>query len=35
MLTGVLAGVEIGMDLAGMKIQKGGVSAALSYFAEN
>lgn len=35
MLTGVLAGVEIGMDLAGMKIQKGGVSAALTYFAEN
>jgi alanine-glyoxylate transaminase/serine-glyoxylate transaminase/serine-pyruvate transaminase len=35
MLTGVLAGVEVGMDLAGMKIQKGGVTAALSYFAEN
>jgi len=35
MLTGVLAGVEVGMDLAGMKIQKGGVTAALTYFAEN
>ncbi len=34
MLTGVLAGVEVGMDLAGMKIQKGGVQAALTYFAQ-
>ena len=34
MLTGVLAGVEVGMDLAGMKIQKGGVAAALNYFAQ-
>ena len=31
MLTGVLAGVEVGMDLAGMKIQKGGVTAALTF----
>ena len=31
---GVLAGVEVGMDLAGVKIQKGGVTAALNYFAQ-
>ena len=33
MLTGVLAGVEMGLDLAGVRIQKGGVAAALNYLA--
>ncbi len=35
MLTGVLAGVEIGLDAAGVRIQKGGVQAALTYLAGN
>ena len=33
MLTGVLAGVEMGLDQAGVRIQKGGVTAALNYLA--
>jgi alanine-glyoxylate transaminase/serine-glyoxylate transaminase/serine-pyruvate transaminase len=33
MLTGVLAGVEMGLDTAGVRIQKGGVTAALNYLA--
>ena len=34
-LAGTLAGVEMGLGLAGVPHQKGGVDAALRYLAEN
>ena len=35
MLAGTLAGVEMGLDLAGVPHQKGGVAAALDYLTES
>jgi alanine-glyoxylate transaminase/serine-glyoxylate transaminase/serine-pyruvate transaminase len=35
MLSGTLAGVEMGLELAGVPHQKGGVQAALDYLAAN
>ena len=32
---GALAGVEMGLELAGIPHQKGGVAAAMAYLAEN
>jgi alanine-glyoxylate transaminase/serine-glyoxylate transaminase/serine-pyruvate transaminase len=34
MLAGTLAGVEMGLQLAGVPHRKGGVSAALEYLTE-
>ena len=31
---GALAGVEMGLEIAGVPHQKGGVAAAMAYFAE-
>src|SRR5207253_3821012 len=35
MLAGTLAGIEIGLELAGVPHQKGGVDAALAYLVEH
>ena len=35
MLAGTLSGVEMGLDLAGIPFQRGGVSAALDYLAQS
>jgi alanine-glyoxylate transaminase/serine-glyoxylate transaminase/serine-pyruvate transaminase len=34
MLAGTLAGVEMGLELAGIRHRKGGISAALDYLTE-
>jgi alanine-glyoxylate transaminase/serine-glyoxylate transaminase/serine-pyruvate transaminase len=33
-LAGTLAGIEMGLDIAGIPYQRGGVDAALRYLAE-